>query len=145
MSFSTLLWYSDLYLSLNRKNNEKKAKIEVDNVANRFPTEIGDVSRVVRDIASLWLDNPKAFNFPEILHFSAAQRMTKYDMAVKFAEILGVPSNHLVKLDEIDESTTVRRPLNAQLDVGRLRELGINTQTVDFESWWRRRLGAFRH
>jgi len=66
-------------------------------------------------------------------------------MAVKFAEILGVPSNHLVKLDEIDESTTVRRPLNAQLDVGRLRELGINTQTVDFESWWRRRLGAFRH
>lgn len=128
----------------------------MDNVAIRFPTgiwnqfpvniiEVCDIGRVIRDISDLYLTNPEAFNFPEILHFSASQKMTKYDMAMKFAEILGVPSDHLVRVDSIDEKVAVNRPRDCQLDVGRLKELGINTQSVDFESWWRRRLGAFRH
>jgi len=71
--------------------------------------------------------------------------MTKYDMAMKLAEILAVPTDHLVRVDSIDEKTAVKRPRDSQLDVGRLKELGINTQTVDFESWWRRKLGAYRH
>jgi S-adenosylmethionine synthetase len=71
--------------------------------------------------------------------------MTKYDMALQFAEILSVPSDHLVRVDQIDESVAVNRPKDCQLDIGRLKELGINTQSVDFKDWWRRRLGAFRH
>jgi len=71
--------------------------------------------------------------------------MTKYDMAMKFSEILGVPSDHLLRVDTIDKKAAVNRPLNSQLDVGRLKELGINTQAVDFVSWWRRKLGAYRH
>jgi len=71
--------------------------------------------------------------------------MTKYEMALKFGEILGVPTDHLVKVDKIDERVAVQRPENAQLDVGRLRELGIGVETVDFTAWWRRYLGAYRH
>ena len=71
--------------------------------------------------------------------------MTKYDMAIKFAEILGVPTDHLVKVDTVDEKSAVNRPTDAQLDVGKLKEMGINVQAVDFVSWWRRYLGAFRH
>ena len=71
--------------------------------------------------------------------------MTKYDIAMQFAEILGVPSQHLAKVDHIDEKVAVNRPRDCQLDIGRLKELGINTQSVDFHPWWRRRLGAFRH
>lgn len=71
--------------------------------------------------------------------------MTKYDMAMQFAEVLGVPSDHIVRVDEIDEKIAVNRPRDCQMDVGRLKELGINTQSVDFKAWWRRRLGAFRH
>lgn len=71
--------------------------------------------------------------------------MTKYEMALKLAEILGVPTDHLVKVDSIDENAAISRPRDCHLDVGRLQELGVNVQTVDFESWWRRKLGAFRH
>jgi S-adenosylmethionine synthetase len=71
--------------------------------------------------------------------------MTKYDMSMVFAEILDVPSDHIVSVDSIDEKAAVSRPKNSQLDVGRLEELGINTQTVDFKSWWRKKLGAYRH
>lgn len=93
----------------------------------------------------MYLTDSSRFSFPEILHFSNSQRMTKYDMALKFGEILGVPTDHLVRVDTIDEKLAVNRPKDSQLDVGRLRELGINVQNVDFESWWRRKLGAFRH
>jgi len=66
-------------------------------------------------------------------------------MAIKLAEILGVPTDHLVRVDTLDESATVHRPVDAHLDTGRLKELGINVQGVDFVSWWRRYLGAYRH
>ena len=78
---------------------------------------------MIRDISDLYLTQPGKFRFPEILHFSADQKMTKYDMAVLFAEILGVPSDHLVRVDQIDEKVAVNRPRDCQLDVGRLREL----------------------
>jgi S-adenosylmethionine synthetase len=93
----------------------------------------------------MYLTTPNVFNFPEILHFSASEKMTKYDMAVRFAEILGVPTDHLIRVDSIDEKAAVSRPRDCQLDVGRLKELGINVQSVDFESWWRRKLRTFRH
>ena len=104
-----------------------------------------DVGRVIRDIATLYLTNRNIFKFPEILHFSASEPMTKYEMALNFADILGVHTNHFVSVDKVDERAVVKRPLNAQLDVRRLKELGINVQTVNFESWWRRNLGAYRH
>ena len=71
--------------------------------------------------------------------------MTKYDMAIKIGEILRVPTDYLERADSVDEKAAVNRPRDSRLDLGRLKELGINLQTVDFESWWRRRLGAFRH
>jgi len=71
--------------------------------------------------------------------------MTKYEMAIKLAEILGVPTDHLVKVDTLDQKTAVNRPVDAHLDTGRLKELGINVQGVDFVSWWRKYLGAYRH
>jgi len=132
----------------------------MDNVATRFPTgrehppsrspmltgvATSDVARVILDISKKYLSNPEVFHFPEILHFSAPVPMTKYEMAVKFGEILGVPTDHLVKVDNIDKGVAVQRPENAQLDVGRLRELGIDVGTVDFTAWWRRYLGAYRH
>ena len=103
------------------------------------------MGRVIRDISDLYLTNPQAFKFPEILQFSAEQKMTKYEMSLKLAEILGVPTDHLVKMDTIDENTAVNRPIDSHLDTGRLKELGINVQGVDFVSWWRRYLGAYRH
>lgn len=107
--------------------------------------EVSDVGRVIRDLSDIYLTNPNVFNFPEVLHFSASEKMTKYDMAVKFAEILGVPTDHLVRVDSIDEKVAVSRPRDCQLDVGRLKELGVNVQSVNFEFWWRRHLKAFRH
>src|SRR5271170_168714 len=99
----------------------------MDNVAIRFPTgtvptrcianvtEVSDIGRVIRDLANMYLADPSVFKFPEILQFSASERMTKYDMAMKFAEMLGVPTDHLVRVDSIDEKAVVNRPQDCQL------------------------------
>lgn len=62
--------------------------------------------------------------------------MTKYDMAVKFAEILKLPTEHLVRVDSIPEGEAVKRPIDSRLDVGRLKELGVSVECVDFAGWW---------
>jgi dTDP-4-dehydrorhamnose reductase len=107
--------------------------------------EVGDVASVILALAQKWVTSPKTFDFPEILHFSASEAMTKYDMAIKFGEILGVDTSHLVRVDEVDEATQVSRPRDCRLDCGRLGELGIGVNCVKFEAWWRRYLRAYRH
>jgi hypothetical protein len=107
-------------------------------------TATSDVARVILDITTKFLSDPKTFHFPEILQFSAQVPMTKYDMALKFGEILGVPTDHIVRVDEPDQNAKMR-PENSQLDVGRLKEMGTDVSAVDFEAWWRKYLGAYRH
>ena len=71
--------------------------------------------------------------------------MTKYTMAMKFAEILGVDNTHIRKVDAVDEKSAVSRPVDCKMDSTRLRELGVFGGGVDFEGWWRWYLRAYRH
>ncbi|CAG8442825.1 7970_t:CDS:10 [Ambispora gerdemannii] len=118
------------------KNNQKTA--EMDHYARRYPTNVGDVARVIRDLAKKQVEED--IPIKGIFHFSAQELYTKYQMCVVFAEILHVPIDHLIVKDKEPESAATKRPYDSHLLNDRLNELGIDTSHVNFKSWWTRKL-----
>ncbi|KAI4663982.1 uncharacterized protein J4E79_003482 [Alternaria viburni] len=121
-------------------------KIQVDDYAFRYPTNTQDVGRVCRDIAKLYLDPANAKReLPKVLHFSSEDRMTKWQICQTFSDIMGLPLDNMepFKPDEEPKDGTIR-PYDCHLDTSALRDLGIDVSTVDFRTWWRREVGAFR-
>ncbi|KAF1834096.1 NAD(P)-binding protein [Decorospora gaudefroyi] len=121
-------------------------KIQVDHHALRYPTNTQDVARVCRDIAKLYLrSSDVGYELPSILQFSSEDRMTKWQICQTFADIMGLPLDNMLPFRPSEEpgDGTVR-PFDCHLDTSSLQELGIDVQTVDFRTWWRREVGAFR-
>ncbi|PVI00458.1 NAD(P)-binding protein [Periconia macrospinosa] len=125
---------------------EQGKKIKVDDYALRFPTNTSDVGRVCRDIASLYMDTSNANrDLPDILHFSSEDQMTKWQMVQTFADIMGLPLDGMEPFKPDDaEIEGVKRPYDCHLDTSALKELNIDVGTVDFRTWWRMEVGAFR-
>ncbi|KAG1133466.1 hypothetical protein G6F42_001400 [Rhizopus arrhizus] len=102
---------------------------KVDNVAQRYPTNVADVARVLKDLAGNEKEE-KIKNKQDIrgiYHFSAKESMTKYQMCETFASILNFPMDHLTPQNTVDPSASVSRPDNSHLSVKRLEEAGIDT------------------
>ncbi|KAF2140278.1 uncharacterized protein K452DRAFT_253000 [Aplosporella prunicola CBS 121167] len=125
-------------------------RIQMDDYAQRFPTNIADVARVCFDICALYrgLISPAAgfgsSRLPGILHFSSEDKMTKYDICEILAEVLGVTLDGMEKFKppEDEGEGKVKRPYDCHLDTKETRELGIDLQTVDFKGWWRQELAS---
>lgn len=107
---------------------------KVDNVAQRYPTNVADVARVLKDLAVKKIKNKQ--DIRGIYHFSAKESMTKYQMCETFASILNVPMDHLTPQNTVDPSASVSRPDNSHLSVKRLEEAGIDTHFVKFATWF---------
>ncbi|KAF2841376.1 RmlD substrate binding domain-containing protein [Patellaria atrata CBS 101060] len=127
------------------------ARIKMDDWAQRYPTCTEDVGRVCVDISTLYTSDlkpssPTARPLPRILHFSAEDRMTKYQICEIFAEILGLTLDGMEKWapSEEKEQGGAKRPYDCHLDTSELRKLGVDVRTVDFKAWWRREFKAFR-
>ncbi|KAG0656988.1 hypothetical protein C6P46_006734 [Rhodotorula mucilaginosa] len=107
---------------------EKAAKgtpVKMDNWAIRNPTCVEDIARVLRDLAV----KSQETSIPAILHFSAQQMYTKYDMAQILARVHQPPlevGDNLVRVDEGPKPGETRA----------IEALGIDTTTVDFEAWY---------
>ncbi|KAJ8098194.1 hypothetical protein POJ06DRAFT_146635 [Lipomyces tetrasporus] len=120
-------------------NANQATEVEMDNWQIRYPTNTEDIGRVLKDLSDLIL-NAKT-KIPSILHFSASQKYTKYEICQLFGELLGVPTTHLKKIDIVNNTgSKVNRPHDCCLSNKRLMELGIDVSTVDFVAWWRKRL-----
>lgn len=70
----------------------KERRAKMDDWAARYPTNTLDVARVVADLADLSLSRP----LPSTLHFSAQERLTKYEISKIFASAHAPP----LELDE---------------------------------------------
>ncbi|KAJ2811935.1 hypothetical protein H4S07_001741 [Coemansia furcata] len=105
----------------------------------RFPTCTEDVARVLVDLSEISV-GAVGEGVAGIFHFSAAEKMTKYDMCRVFARILGLEDHlqHLVPVTEkpAAEQVTASRPDNTQLSTEALEEIGVNVTCVPFEQWW---------
>ncbi|KAJ0416385.1 hypothetical protein BJY00DRAFT_291676 [Aspergillus carlsbadensis] len=124
------------------KAQDENAAVKMDDWAQRFPTNTEDVARVLRDIVIKYLkDRGRILELPKILQFSSEDRMTKYEICQKLAEILGVPLQGMIQNKEgNDPNASVQRPYDTHLSTKVLRDLGIDVSTVNFEQWWRKHL-----
>src|SRR5277367_2037219 len=63
---------------------------------------------------------------PPIMHYSAVEPFTKYEMCLVFAKILGISHGHVVPdADEPKGESAVSRPKNTQLSVLETEKLGV--------------------
>lgn len=120
-------------------------RIKMDDWAIRYPTNTEDVARVVVDVAKLYTANTIE-SLPNILQFSSEDKMTKYEICEKFAEIMGLPMDGLLPDKDGGKPGPdgTLRPYDCHLDTSELKKLGIDVATVDFIAWWRRSVKAYR-
>ena len=122
------------------KAQEKGAQIEMDDWAQRYPTNTEDVGRVCHDIAIKYLEAGDAHgraHLPKILQFSSEDRFTKYEICHLLAEIMGLPLHGMVANKEGNgPKASVQRPYDTHLSTKALRDLGIDIGTQDFQAWW---------
>ncbi|PHH52366.1 Methionine adenosyltransferase 2 subunit beta [Ceratocystis fimbriata CBS 114723] len=120
-------------------------KVKMDAWSVRYPTNTEDVARVIKDIAIKYLGTPATEKLPSILQFSSEDRTTKYGICLRFAEIMGMPSDGIEpQTDGGDPNAAVQRPYDCHLSTQALKSLGIRVNTMDFNAWWCRELRAFR-
>ncbi|KAF9950010.1 hypothetical protein BGZ70_001540 [Mortierella alpina] len=65
----------------------------MDHYAIRYPTNVADVARVIKDLAYK-VRTEKVF-ISGVLHFSGEERFTKYEMCEVIAQVLGTSVSHL--------------------------------------------------
>ncbi|KAL2810965.1 hypothetical protein BJX63DRAFT_422688 [Aspergillus granulosus] len=124
------------------KAQDENAGVKMDDWAQRYPTNTEDVARVLRDIVIKYLkERARILELPKILQFSSEDRMTKYGICQKLAEILGVSLKGMIQNKEgNDPNASVQRPYDTHLSTKALKDLGIDVSTVNFEQWWRKHL-----
>ncbi|KAF9886775.1 hypothetical protein FE257_011152 [Aspergillus nanangensis] len=128
------------------KAQDENAGVKMDDWAQRYPTNTEDVSRVCRDIVIKYIkERSRMKELPKILQFSSEDRMTKYEICEKLAAVLSLPLTGMVRNQEgNDPNASVQRPYDTHLSTKALKDLGIDLRTVDFETWWRKYLGAYK-
>lgn len=98
------------------------------------------------DVAAKYLETADKGALPRILQFSSEDRMTKYEICQKFAEIMDLSMDNIeANTQGNDPNASVQRPYDCHLSTKALKDLGIDVSTSDFVGWWRREVHAFRH
>jgi len=110
---------SNFKLLLDRKS------VEVDDYNIRYPTFVGDVAYVCRKLAERKM---KHCGFNGIFHFSGNQSFTKYQMAIKMAELTNLSPAHL-KPNKSATPSDATRPHNSKLDTSILKLMGMERIT----------------
>jgi len=120
------------------KAQDPNAGIKMDDWAQRYPTHTEDVARVCLHVAAKYLrEKDRIRSLPKILQFTSEDRMTKYEMCEKFAQILGLSLPGMIRNKQgNDPNAAVQRPYDTHLSTKELRDLGIDVRTVNFEAWW---------
>ncbi|KAE8350472.1 hypothetical protein BDV28DRAFT_139088 [Aspergillus coremiiformis] len=128
------------------KSQGPESRVTMDDWAQRYPTNTEDVARVCRDIVIRYIkERTRLPELPHILQFTSEDRMTKYEICEKFAEVLGLPLDRMIRDQQgNDPNSPVQRPYDVHLSTKGLRDLGIDVRTTDFVAWWRNRLGAYK-
>ncbi|CAO3641278.1 unnamed protein product [Cunninghamella blakesleeana] len=114
------------------KNNTKNG--EMDNVCTRYPTNVDDIGRVIKDLAVKKLEQGSSVS--GTYHFTAEEKLTKYDMCKIFADILKISIDHIQPQNSVSPNALASRPLNSHLSIKRLQDLNIDISAVPFREWF---------
>ncbi|CCA67300.1 related to vacuolar protein sorting-associated protein VPS5 [Serendipita indica DSM 11827] len=106
----------------------------MDHFATRYPTNVLDIANFLVRLTAL--HRP----LPTILHYSAGEPFTKYEICLIFSQLLGLPHDHIVPQSTAPNDGTPR-PVNTQLDVRETEALFEHSGSEGlgwnpFEEWW---------
>ncbi|KAI0319248.1 NAD-P-binding protein [Amylostereum chailletii] len=112
----------------------------MDHYQTRYPTNVLDIASFLVRLTQL--PPARAKTLPPIMHYSAAEPFTKYEMCLVFARILGLSHGHIIADDAPPAAGATPRPRDTQLYVRETEDLGVEggLGTVGFEEWWEERL-----
>jgi dTDP-4-dehydrorhamnose reductase len=119
-----------------KKATDENAGVKMDDWSQRYPTNTEDVGRVCRDIVIKYLkEKEKRKELPRILQFTSEDRMTKYEICQKIAQVLGVAIPGMIRQGN-DPNAAVQRPYDTHMSTKALTDIGIDVRTMDFVAWW---------
>ncbi|KZT03733.1 NAD(P)-binding protein [Laetiporus sulphureus 93-53] len=133
---------SAVNILLDVVTDQSGKQYKMDHYATRYPTNVLDIADFLVRLSSL----PHTLAIPPILHYSAGEPFTKYEMCLEFSRILGLPHSHIIPDAEPpkgDAATT--RPRDCQLYTRETEDLmeghgGLGW--TPFEEWWEEYLNA---
>jgi dTDP-4-dehydrorhamnose reductase len=111
-------------LAKNMLSARPGERLAMEHWATRYPTHTRDVAAVLRQMVSRKLAHP---GFSGIFHWSGAEAMTKYDMALAFAPLIGFDPARLIA--DATPPAGAPRPKDCHLDSSALESLGIGQRT----------------
>lgn len=128
----------NILLDTVMKAQDENAGVKMDDWAQRYPTNTEDVARVCRDVVVRYMkERNRLKELPRILQFSSEDRMTKYEICEKLAEVLGVKIPGMIRNKQgNDPNASVQRPYDTHLSTKVLKDLGIDVRTLEFVPWW---------
>ncbi|CAL1699582.1 unnamed protein product [Somion occarium] len=117
-------------------SDQSGKQYKMDHYATRYPTNVVDIADFLVRLTTL----PPTVSIPPILHYSAEEPFTKYEMCLIFARVLGLPHGHIIPDAEPpkgDAATT--RPRDCHLYTRETEDLmegygGLGW--TPFEEWW---------
>lgn len=122
---------SAINILLDVVEDQSGKKYKMDHYATRYPTNVLDIAAFL--VRLLDLNRP----LPRIIHYSAPEPFTKYEICLIFAKILGLPHHHIVP-DDSPPSDATPRPRDCRLSTKETEELGVEGSLgcCKFEEWW---------
>ncbi|KAL1730544.1 hypothetical protein EV714DRAFT_284024 [Schizophyllum commune] len=109
---------------------------KMDHYAVRYPTNVLDIGKFLEKISGALADVPR------IVHYSASEVFTKYEICQLHAKILNLPIVHITAdAAEPSGASAASRPRDCKLDTSEteafLQKHGLGgLDAVNFEEWW---------
>ncbi|KAH9039199.1 NAD-P-binding protein, partial [Lactarius hengduanensis] len=109
-------------------------KYNMDHYQTRYPTNVLDIASFLVRLAQ----RPRDALLPLVIHYSAEEPFTKYEICLIFARILGLPHAHIIPDAGPPPPGSTPRPQNTQLSLRETEDLGVDggLMTGGFEEWW---------
>ena len=102
----------------------------VDDWQIRVPTFTPDIARTLLNISRAALEDANDKKPRGVFHYSSAERYTRWGFVRAFAGLLGLPADHVTRLDGAPPGAP--RPYDCQLDCGKLAALGLAAPCTPF-------------
>ncbi|KAE9400519.1 NAD(P)-binding protein [Gymnopus androsaceus JB14] len=132
---------SAVNILLDIVQDQSGKQYKMDHYATKYPTNVVDIAGFLARLA----ESKPPIPIPPILHYSAAEPFTKYEMCLVFAKILGLPHTHIVPQSEPEsDAGATTRPRDCQLYTKETEDLGVEggLGLSLFEEWWIEYLGV---
>lgn len=125
---------SAVNILLDIVQDQSGKQYRMDHYQTRFPTNVLDIASFLVRLAQ----RPSDALLPPLIHYSAEEPFTKYEICLVFARILGVPHAHIIQDAGPPPPGSTPRPQNTQFSLQETEDLGVEggLMTGGFVEWW---------